>query len=256
MSERPLILITNDDGVLASGLNVLAKAAAEVGEALVVAPEREMSGVSHAITLHRPLRVRRLAEGRFAVDGTPVDCVFVAFNHLAARRPALVVSGVNPGPNLGKDVLYSGTMAGAREGCIQGVPSIAFSLVSYKEKPSDELQPILVAVMRQVLAAGLPDGATLNVNIPDRLALPVRFEATRLGKRSYLAEIVERQDPRGNGYLWIGGGLPKLEDASGTDVFAVSEGRVSLCPVPMFAVKGEHIAAIRDFDLCRDNQSL
>lgn len=243
--QRPLILVTNDDGILSPGLRVLAEAARQLGEALVVAPDREMSAVSHAITLHRPIRILETTEGH-ALTGTPVDCAYMGIHHIAPRRPDLVVSGVNLGPNLGSDVLYSGTVAAAREGTIQGLPSIAFSLASRDREPLAKLAPALATLMRAVLTNGLPPGITLNVNFPRVTADPPEFRATRLGRRAYSAEVVRRLDPRGQEYLWIGGGMPELEDTPETDTAAIRSGAVSVTPIPLFAVRDEdlrHLAA-------------
>jgi len=161
----------------------------------------------------------------------------------------MVVSGVNLGPNLGSDVLYSGTVAAAREGTIQGLPSIAFSLAGRDPAPFTTLGPVLVAVMRAVLENGLPPGVTLNVNIPKTLADPPEFRATHLGRRAYSAEVVRRMDPRGQEYLWIGGGLPELEDTPGTDTSAVREGVISLTPIPLFAVRDEDLQGLAKWRL-------
>jgi 5'-nucleotidase len=252
MAERPLILVTNDDGILAPGLRALAAAARQLGDALVVAPDREMSAVSHAITLHRPLRVLATTEG-YALSGTPVDCAYMGIHHIAKRRPDLVVSGVNLGPNLGSDVLYSGTVAAAREGTIQGLPAIAFSLAGRDPAPFAQLGPLLTTVMQAVLENGLPPGITLNVNIPKSPAEPAQFRATHLGRRAYSAEVVRRLDPRGQEYLWIGGGLPELEDTPGTDTSAVREGVVSLTPIPLFAVREEDLERLASWSLFGPN---
>ena len=261
MPETPLSLVTNDDGVLSPGLWVLAEAARRLGEVLVVAPEREMSGISHAITLHRPMRVRKAESGGFALDGTPVDCVYLGMHHLADRRPALVVSGVNPGANLGVDVLYSGTVAAAREATIQGIPGIAFSILTKdhgepgrtSRGATGEHVPVLERVMRAVLAHGLAPGVTLNVNIPRELAARARFRATTLGRRAYSAEVVRRRDPRGHEYLWIGGGFPELERTPGTDTAAIREGAVSVTPLGLFAANGDSVDTMATWPLFRDD---
>lgn len=242
-SAKPLILVTNDDGILSPGLQVLADAARTLGEVVVAAPDREMSAVSHSITLHSPIRVQVTKNGH-ALSGTPVDCAYLGIYHVAPRKPDLVVSGVNLGPNLGCDVLYSGTVAAAREGTIQGIPSIAFSLAARDGEPLERLAPVLVPIMQAVLDRGLPSGVTLNVNIPRVFDDPPRFLATRLGRRAYSAEVVRRLDPRGKEYLWIGGGLPELEDTPGTDTAAIRAKAVSLSPIPLFSVQSDDLCAI------------
>lgn len=249
MTDRPLILVTNDDGILSDGLRVLAEAAARFGDVLVVAPEREMSAVSHAITLHRPIRVQRLDEARYALSGTPVDCVYIGTHKLAPRRPTLVVSGVNRGPNLGGDTLYSGTVAGAREGTIQGLAAIAFSLTSRTEAVFEPLRPVIERVIEEVLTHGLPPELTINVNIPANPGAHPVFECTRLGRASYVGEVVARLDPRGKEYLWIGGGVPELDDTPGTDTACARGGSVSVTPLSLFEVRAEHVAAVAAWPL-------
>ncbi|MGM0576350.1 MAG: 5'/3'-nucleotidase SurE [Myxococcota bacterium] len=239
------VLITNDDGLGAPGIDSLADAARGVFEEVwVVAPEREMSGVGQGITLHAPLRVNEAGARTWAVSGTPVDCVIVAMNHLMADRPPdLVLSGINRGPNLGHDVYYSGTVAGAREGILQGVPSVALSLVGRRRFPYGAVSPAVRALLRWVRDTGLTSEFLLNVNIPmpaeeDEAARGFAgvpglrgLQVTRLGSRSYANHIISRDDPRGLPYMWIGGDFPKMEDVGGTDCTAVSSGYVSVTPV-------------------------
>jgi 5'-nucleotidase len=222
-----MFLLSNDDGVHAQGLAALAEAVAPLGEVLVVAPDREQSAASHAISLHRPLRVGAVREGWWEVDGTPTDCVYLGLHHLAAgRRPALVLSGINRGANLGDDVNYSGTVAAAMEGALSGVPAVAFSLVS----PSRAFAfapavPFVRALVRSLLANPLPDGALLNVNLPEG---PIRgYTWTRMGKRSYGQLVEERKDPRGRTYFWIGGTEKDHQDLPGSDCNAVYDQQVA-----------------------------
>lgn len=250
MAERPLILVTNDDGILAPGIAALAEAAREHGDVRVVAPDREMSAVSHSITLNRPIRIQELGDDRFAVDGTPVDCVYMGIHHIAERPPALILSGINRGPNLGIDVLYSGTVAGAREGTIQGYPSIAFSLVSRDGSLTLETKPVVSEVIGAVLAnGGLPRGVTLNVNIPKKRTEPVAFRATPLGHRAYSGTVVKRLDPRGKEYLWIGGGESRVDQSPGSDIDTVREGIVSVTPLPMFGEPATYVPALAEWPL-------
>ncbi len=252
MTDRPLILVTNDDGILSPGISALADAAAEFGEVRVVAPDREMSAVSHSITLNRPIRIQELGAGRYAVDGTPVDCVHMGVHHIAERPPALILSGINRGPNLGIDVLYSGTVAGAREGAIQGYPSIAFSLVSRDAELTRELGPVVREIVAAVLAnGGLPRGLFLNVNVPKRRLDPLAFQATTLGHRAYSGTVVRRLDPRGKEYLWIGGGDEQVEQSPGSDIEAVRAGMISVTPLPLFGLPEDHLAAMSEWPLFR-----
>lgn len=229
---RPLILVTNDDGVRAPGLRLLAKALEAVGRVAVFAPENQQSAVGHSVSLHKPLRVNALEPGWHMVDGTPTDCVMLAVRSLLGERPALVVSGVNPGANLGDDVTYSGTVAGAFEGMLLGVPSIAVSDVSYHPRHMETAAQVGAQIARYVLAHGLPEDTTLNVNVPDCPFESLKGVAiTRMGRRDYHDEIVRREDPRGGVYYWIGGDEPSHVVESGTDFEAIEQGKVSVTPL-------------------------
>src|SRR3989442_8053541 len=226
-SPMPALLLTNDDGVHASGLGALERALAELGDVYVLAPEREQSACGHALTLHRPLRVDRLGARRFAVNGTPSDCVNLAVLGFLPAPPVLVVSGVNHGSNLGDDVTYSGTVAAAMEGTLLGVPSIAVSLVQGGDL--DVAARVARMIAMRVLVGGLPAKTLLNVNVPAQPPRGIRL--TRLGHRVYLGKVVEQADPRGRSHYWIGGGEPKWDALDGTDMCAVHEGYVSLTPL-------------------------
>jgi len=244
------ILVTNDDGVLAPGLRTLCDVAGEFGDVTVVAPEVERSGVSHAITLTRPLRVQEVEAGWHALSGTPADCVFIGMNHVMKQRPDMVLAGVNRGPNLGFDVIYSGTVGGAMEGTIQGVPAIAFSLVSRDEEyPYDLMAPQIRAVLAQAVKTGIPTGSMLNVNIPaPGLAGFAGFKVTRLGHRRYSNDIWERKDPRQNEYLWIGGTRVTMEDDPATDCGAIKLGFVTITPLTPNVMAVEAVDALDGFN--------
>src|SRR5438046_3204823 len=201
-SPVPALLVTNDDGVHAPGLAALEAALAELGDVYVLAPEREQSACGHALTLHRPLRVDRLGERRFAVNGTPSDCVNLGVLGFLPERPVLVVAGVNHGTNLGDDVTYSGTVSAAMEGTLLGVPAIAVSLAPGGDLAVAAEVARLVAL--RVLVTGLPKMTLLNVNVPG--APPRGIRLTRLGHRVYREKIVEQTDPRGRTHYWIGAG--------------------------------------------------
>lgn len=222
-----VLLLTNDDGVRATGLAALASALDELGAVYVVAPEREQSTCGHALTLHRPLRAERLADRRFAVNGTPSDCVNLGVLGLLPERPVLIVSGINHGSNLGDDVTYSGTVSAAMEGTLLGVPSIAVSLVEGGDFAVAASVARLIAT--RTLVTGLPPKTLLNVNVP--AGVPRGIETTRLGHRVYLDKIVEQTDPRGRTHYWIGAGEPRWEALEGTDMGAVHEGHVSVTPL-------------------------
>lgn len=227
--SRPLVLLANDDGYRARGLGLLAQALRPVADVFVCAPEVEQSAASHALSLHRPLRLFSHGEQVYSVDGTPADCVYVALHaqeRILPRRPDVVVSGVNHGVNLGDDVFYSGTVAAAREGALKGIPSLAVSAaVDANLEAAAELAARLV-----VKLAGLRPGPVLvNVNVPKGSGWPIR--ATRLGRRIYRDEVEFRRDPRGREYLWIGGPGAAHEPVSGSDTEAFDAGEVGITPL-------------------------
>jgi 5'-nucleotidase len=229
----PLILVTNDDGIHSEGLWALAEALRPVGDVMVVAPDREQSAVSHALTLHRPLRIDHLGEDRYAVDGTPTDCVNLALNGIVTRRPSLLVSGINKGANLGDDVTYSGTVSAAMEGTLLGVPSIAMSLIGRPTFDFAGAAAFIPGLAREVLVHGLPADTLLNVNVPQLGGgeRPHGVAMTRMGKRRYGDAIVEKVDPRGRKYYWIGGEELTFVEDEGTDFHAVSRGLISVTPI-------------------------
>jgi len=229
MTTDLLILLTNDDGVHASGLQALARAVAPLGRGVPVAPTENRSAISHALTLSSPLRIHHLAEDRYAVDGTPADCVLVAMNKILDRPPGLVLSGINAGWNLGDDVMYSGTVAGAREGSMYGIPSIAFSLQQAGEMDYDRLAGPLLDICRASLAEPLARGVFLNVNFPSNHPAGVRI--TRLSHKFARAALYENNDPRGRKYYWIGEDESSWDDSPDTDFWAVTHEYVSISPL-------------------------
>ncbi len=239
MSDRPLVLLTNDDGIGSPLLLALADALAPDLEVLVVAPERQRSAASHAITLHKPLRCREVSPGRFSLSGTPADCVYVGLLRLAARRPALVVSGPNDGFNLGTDVFYSGTVAGAIEGGLRGLPAIALSLAPRAPEAAAAIG-FAATLVRQAIGA-LPGGEVLNVNLPG--AGETRYAWTTLGRRLYQDDVAERADPWGRPYIWIGGGARGHDDLAGSDCNAVADGLISVTPLRLDLNHHERVAA-------------
>lgn len=232
-TERPLILVTNDDGYSADGILTLADALEALGEVWMVAPERQRSGVSRMITLHKPLRVRRFRQDRpyFWCSGTPTDAVYVGLNHVVPRLPALVVSGVNLGANLGDDVMYSGTVAGAMEASAFGVPALAVSVNAHRDTSFEPSVALAVEVSRKILAHGLAHRTLLNLNVPDAYDASRGMLVTRLGNRGYERVVHLREDPRGGEYYWIGGPALPLDDLPGTDCRAIHEGIASLTPI-------------------------
>ncbi len=232
MSSRPLVLLSNDDGVSAPGLLSLREALLASFDVVVCAPETNQSATSHSLTLGRPLRLRCHGEGLFAVDGTPADAVYVALHagtRVLQRRPDLCVSGLNHGLNLGIDVFYSGTVAAAREAALRGIVSIAFSADARADRArACDFARHLALEVAQGAPAG---GALFNVNFP--AAGDWRVRATKLGRRAYEDEVDFRVDPRNGEYLWIGGGNPVHHDAPGSDTEAYDAGEVGITPLSL-----------------------
>jgi len=239
----PVLLVTNDDGIHAAGLAALARAVEELGDVYVIAPEREQSACGHALTLHRPLRVERLDERRFSVNGTPSDCVNLAVLGFLPERPVLILSGINHGSNLGDDVTYSGTVSAAMEGTLLGVPSMAVSLVAGGD--FEEAGRIARLVAMRVLVSNLPDKTLLNVNVPE--GTPKGIRLARLGHRVYEGKIVEQQDPRGRTHYWIGGGSPQWSLLEGTDMGAVHSGFVAVTPLHLDLTHHRAMAQMKDW---------
>jgi 5'-nucleotidase len=238
-----VLLVTNDDGAQAAGLAALASALEDLGEVYVIAPEREQSACGHALTLHRPLRVARLRDRWFAVNGTPSDCVNLGVLGFLPEPPLLVASGINHGSNLGDDVTYSGTVSAAMEGTLLGVPSMAVSLLDGGDFAEAGRAARLVAA--RLLVEGLPPKTLINVNVPAQTPRGVRV--TRLGHRVYSGKIVEQQDPRGRSHYWIGGGEPRWEALEGTDMAAVHDGFVAVTPVHLDLTHHRALAQMTDW---------
>ena len=245
-SRRPIILVSNDDGIDAPGLVALAATLDRVGEVYVVAPDRERSAVGHALTLHRPLTVDERGPRRFAVNGTPTDCVNLAILGILPARPGVVVSGVNAGSNLGDDVTYSGTVSAAMEGALLGVSAIAVSLVQPAAATGYRPAARLAATLARRLLRDRGRGVTLlNVNVPP--GRPRGWRVTRLGRRTYSEKVIERRDPRGKRYYWIGAGPPAWEAGEDTDYAAVHEGYVSLTPLSLDLTSYDGLRTLKDW---------
>lgn len=230
--QKPVLLVSNDDGYHSEGIRVLAEALEAIGEVWVVAPDRESSAVSHALTLTRPLRLTRMGERRYMVDGTPTDCVTLGIGQvLKDRLPDLVVSGINFGANMGDDVHYSGTVSAAFEATILGIPGIAVSQALGESFTYTAAARFARLVAERVLRMGLPPATLLNVNVPPVHPRGVRF--TRLGQRRYTEGVVEDTDPRGRACYWIGGGDPVWEPIPDTDFNEVHSGYISITPLKL-----------------------
>lgn len=231
------LLLSNDDGILARGLETLERAARPLGDVWVVAPDREQSATSHSLTLHHPLRPVQLGAQRWQVDGTPTDCVMLAIEALMPERPDFVLSGINHGPNMGEDVLYSGTVAAAMEGLALGVPSIAVSFAGRVLRSDDTLLEDHVEALSKLLKhltslPTFPADTLLNVNIP---AIPAKdlkgVRLTRLGRRVFSDSLTPMKDPWGRDIFWIGGGSVAWSGSEDSDFRAVKEGYISVTPL-------------------------
>ena len=239
------ILISNDDGYLSPGLHVLADALAQLGRVTVVAPDRDRSGASNSLTLDVPIRAERLDNGVIRVNGTPTDCVHLALTGLLDEEPDLVVAGINHGPNLGDDVLYSGTVAAATEGRFLGLPAIAVSMATYRPQHLETAGAVAVRLVTGLREAELSPSTILNVNVPDvPLSALKGIAATRLGHR-HKAEAVSRiEDPRGRPMYWIGPAGPEQDAGEGTDFHALRAGFVSVTPIQIDLTRHAALASL------------
>ena len=245
-----IILVTNDDGIFAPALRMLKQSLDDLGHVVVVAPDRDQSATSHSLTLHRPFRIHRREEDIYSVDGTPTDCVVAACHGLLTERPGLVVSGINHGPNMGEDVFYSGTVAAAIEGTLQGAPAIAASLVTRELTDFAEPARFIARLARRVLDRGLPPRRLLNVNLPHRPWSDVQgVRVTRLGSRVYQDTLVRKVDPRGRDYYWIGGEDAVWQMGEGTDFDAVQAGYVSVTPLRLDLTDERALDDLREWAL-------
>lgn len=247
------ILVSNDDGILAPGLAMLAEICQTVAQVTVVAPDREQSGTSHSLTMHRPLRPARRPDGSFQVDGTPTDCVLLALGALMPERPDFVFSGVNHGPNMGEDVLYSGTVAAAMEGVTLGVPSVAISFAgraSDLETLHSFREPLTRLVHQIVAAPEFPTETLLNINLPPCGAPAVKgVKVTALGSRYFKESLTRMTDPWGREMFWIGGGSIHWTGGADSDHHAVAEGYISITPLHMDLTNYKLLETVRGWSL-------
>jgi len=227
------IMLTNDDGVHAPGLKILFQQSLDLGKTVIVAPEHDNSAASHSLTMSRPLRVREIAENIYTINGTPTDCVTIGIGKILPQKPDLVISGINPGPNLGDDVSYSGTVSAAIESTMLGIPSIAVSLAAESEPLHYGTAAAFVARLAKIiLEKGLPKDTLLNVNVPNTASEGIEGVAfTRRGRRLYDDAIKETFDPWGRKHYWIGGGTPSFDAGEDTDSAAISVNKISITPM-------------------------
>ena len=249
------ILVTNDDGILADGIRILASELSTVGEVVIGAPDRERSATGHAITVLRPLRVEKVAipgvaAEAWAVDGTPSDCVKLAVQALLERRPDVVVSGINRGPNLGTDVLYSGTVSAAVEGAICGLPSMALSVAAFENCQYEYAARFGARMVSKVLEKGLPPGTLLNINVPSVDQDDIAGVAiTRLGTRKWRDVFDRRVDPRGRTYYWMAGDVIDCDEDEDTDAVAVRNNLVSITPIHLDLTKHDLIDELKTWGI-------
>jgi 5'-nucleotidase len=231
-SERPLILLINDDGFYSEGVNALYKELKEWGQVFIIAPDREKSASSFSLTLHHPLRVKSIQDNIYAVDGTPADCVYLAVQRILPRYPDILISGINHGPNLGQqDISYSGTVAGARQGAFLRILSLAVSLIPDKDGifAFETSAKIIHAFAKKIVDSPLPKEIALNINIPPPPLKGIRL--AKLGEKRYNPEVIENEDPRGRLYYWIGTGQVKAIGDEKSDVMIIKEGYITVTPL-------------------------
>ena len=247
------ILVSNDDGILAHGIAVLADACRQVGRVTVVAPDRQQSAASHSLTMFRPLRPERVGDDRYQVDGTPTDCVLLALELLLDDRPAFVFSGVNHGPNMGEDVLYSGTVAAAMEGLSVAIPGVALSFAGRDVSLLDTQTEWITRLIRDIVAVpGFPGETLLNINLPPIPGDEIRgIQVTTLGRRVFSDSLKRMNDPWGHETYWIGGGTTRWSGRDDSDFRAVAEGYISVTPLHIDLTNYRLLETVRAWDLGR-----
>lgn len=239
------ILLSNDDGYLAEGINVLAGALAAHAQVSVVAPDKNRSGASNSLTLELPLRARKAANGFVYVDGTPTDCVHLAITGLLDPEPDMVFAGINHGANLGDDVMYSGTVAAATEGRFLGLPAIAVSLASSNPLHFETAAHTAVNLLQRIIRNPLNNDTVLNVNVPDIPLSELKgYQITRLGQRHKSEPVIRSEDPRGHSIFWVGPPGPEQDSGPGTDFYAVRNGYVSITPLQLDLTRYESMKAL------------
>lgn len=250
MSKRPLILVTNDDGIHAKGILFLSQIAKDFGEVVVVAPDKPQSGMGHAVTMHTPLWLKEVkmdSVSAYSTSGTPVDCVKLAVYQIMHRKPDLILSGVNHGANSSINVIYSGTMSAAVEGAVEGIPSIGFSLLNHSEDADfSHSEPFIRKIIKNVIENTMPYGACLNVNIPKNKAKGIKV--CRQAKGYWEDYFEKRSDPQGNDYYWMKGDFIVTEKGEDTDLWALDHGFISVVPTQFDMTAHHAIANLNTWD--------
>ena len=242
------ILLSNDDGYFAPGIEILAQALSDLAVVTVVAPERDRSGASNSLTLDRPLRLRQAANGFYFVNGTPTDCVHLAVTGMLDHMPDMVISGINLGANMGDDTIYSGTVAAATEGYLLGVPSIAVSLTSHKAAHFETAAMVARSMVERCQRNPLSEPVLLNVNVPDIPSERLKgTRVTRLGKRHKAEGVVRQINPRGETVYWVGAAGSAQDSGEGTDFHAVENGYASVTPLQIDLTHGAQIGVVRSW---------
>lgn len=248
MSE-PRILVTNDDGFRAPGVQRLAEALESVGEVWLVAPHSQQSGVSHRVSFREPLRLYEHDDRRMSVTGSPADSVYLALNHIFDDPPDLCVSGINHGANLADDLNYSGTVAGAAEATLCDIPGIAVSVAGAGELDFEVASRFAASLSEQVLDRGLPRDVFLNVNVPEEAEPGAEARVVKLGRRNYRRDVTEKKDPHGHSYFWLGGAELGFDDLPGSDCNAIVDSRITVTPVHLDATDYAFMREMREWDL-------
>ena len=250
MDKKPLILLSNDDGIRSEGLKILYEKLSEFADVVVVAPDRERSAVGRALTMHRPLRCEQVDENWFAVDGTPTSCVYIGIHAIMkGKKPDMVIGGINKGPNLGEDITYSGTVSVAMEGALLGIPSIAFSLATFKDFQWESAGNWAKRITQKVLEKGIPENCCLNVNIPNLPENKIKgIKVTRQGKKDYTEKVEVRKDPWGRTYYWIGGEEPNWKAEPGTDYWAIKNSYVSVTPIHLDLTDYKALEILKNYE--------
>ncbi|MHB1391791.1 MAG: 5'/3'-nucleotidase SurE [Clostridia bacterium] len=250
------ILISNDDGIYSNGIYELAKRMVRLGKVTVVAPDREQSAIGHAITMHQPLRCRKIKLHELDIDawwvsGTPADCIKLGVETLIKERPDLIISGINNGENLGTDIIYSGTVSAAIEGSIFNIPSIAVSYEKHGETDFSLIADVAVNLIEEVLKLATGTNTLLNINIPEieNINELKGVKITKLGVKKYKNNFEERKDPRGNSYYWLAGELVEDEIGENTDIFAVRNGFASITPLHVDLTGYADIEKMQNWDI-------
>lgn len=247
------ILISNDDGIYSNGIRALTEGLVQNNDVYVVAPDREKSATGHSLTLHRPLRLDEVdhlsgVKGAYSTDGTPSDCVKIAIGAILKEPPEVVISGINHGPNMGSDVLYSGTVSAAMEGAIYNIPSIAVSLAEHKPQDFTGAVTFISVLLKKISQIKFPDRTLLNINIPALLLSEIAgVEITKLGLRPYNDYFEKRVDPRGKTYYWLAGEAIEEGELPGTDVHAVRNNQISITPVTIHMTNEKMLPELKEW---------